>query len=115
MIIRNGLSNSIHLDPVKPEDFIIEAPSADAVEARIIKLIPGMVYTKEESEEMVPSNGFIEGDVERDIAKMAVFYRPCGRDPRSRQKIHGAVEGTDTEATQCFCHNSLPMIHTTFL
>ena len=94
--------NSIHLDPVKPEDFIIEAPSADAVEARIIKLIPGMVYTKEESEEMVPSNGFIEGDVERDIAKMAVFYRHAAEIPEADRKSMALLRGLTLKPHSAF-------------
>ncbi|MDC7239228.1 MAG: adenine deaminase C-terminal domain-containing protein [Spirochaetales bacterium] len=84
---------SVHLDRMNPENFRIEAPSAEDVEARIIRLVPGMVYTKEESEVMTPVEGLIEADTDRDIAKMAVIYRHEAELPEDQRKAMALLRG----------------------
>ncbi len=65
--------NSVHLNQLKTRDFAIPAGKTEKV--RVIRVHPGKVHTTEEVVEMSPVNGELSSDVNRDIAKMAVFYR----------------------------------------
>ena len=58
-------------------DFLVEADSTKKV--RIIKVNPGELITDEVFETMIPVNGNIESDIERDLLKVAVIERHTGK------------------------------------
>ena len=106
--------NSVHVNQIVPEDFRISAPSAAPVETRIIRMIPGMVYTEEESELLKPVNGEILPDAERDLAKMAVFYRHAPETAEEHRKSLALLRGTHFQKGYAYattvshdCHNLL--------
>ena len=69
---------TVHINEQTADDFMIAVPkgkTGENVRVKVIRLIPGMVYTKEEIHSMPASGGYIEADAGRDIAKLAVIYR----------------------------------------
>ena len=67
--------DSIHIARQSAEDFSIPAPGDKSVEVRVIRLIPGMVYTKSERIRITPQNGSLHADPDRDLAKISMIYR----------------------------------------
>ncbi len=109
--------NTIHIPVQKASDFAVKVPEGnkgEAVKARVIRLIPGMVYTKEEIIEIFPSDGMIEADAGRDIAKLAVIYRHEKVIPEKNRKAMGLVSGLSFREGSAYastvshdCHNML--------
>ena len=106
--------NSLHVDPIRAEDFRIAAPSDGPVNTRIIRMVPGMVYTKEEFETLKPTNGEITADIEKDLAKLAVFYRHAETVDEAHRKSLALLKGTQLKNGYAYattvshdCHNLL--------
>ena len=66
--------NSVHLAPLKVDDFQICA-SGENVTVRVMEIIPARVGTFERFEQMPVTNGLLQADASRDILKVAVFER----------------------------------------
>ncbi|MBF9016033.1 MULTISPECIES: adenine deaminase [unclassified Oceanispirochaeta] len=106
--------NSIHIDKQSADDFIIATPSDESVEARVIRLIPGMVYTKEESMVLNPVNGSIQVNGIDDLAKMAMIYRHKPTISDADRKAFGLLRGLTLKPHTAIattvshdCHNLL--------
>jgi adenine deaminase len=85
--------NSLHLDPLKPEDFSIPVDKTP-VKVRVMRVFPGMVHTQEEIVEMQPVNRTLASDPDRDILKAAMFYRHEPKSGAAGSKGLGFVTGT---------------------
>ncbi len=72
--------NTMHISPLSNTDFHISGSGNSKDSVRVIRLVPGMVYTKAESAVIHPINGRLEADPGRDIVKAGVFYRHGSRD-----------------------------------
>ena len=107
--------NTVHIPEQKASDFRIKAPSENsAVNVRVIKLIPGMVYTKEEHYSMIPENGYLAADTGRDLAKLTVIYRHEKEVPEKHRQGMGFVSGLTLKPGTAYastvshdCHNLL--------
>lgn len=106
--------NSVHIGTLNADDFIITAPSDEAVEARVIRLIPGMVYTKEESALLSPVNGQIQVQGIDDLAKIAMIYRHKVSISDNESKAFGLLRGLTLKPKTAIattvshdCHNLL--------
>lgn len=106
--------NSVHIKKQNASDFIIPAPSDETVEARVIRLIPGMVYTREESVELLPVNGCIQVNDIDDLAKVAMLYRHSPEIPDEDRKAFGLLRGLNLKPHSAIattvshdCHNLL--------
>lgn len=68
--------NSIHLDLLKNEDFIIKAPNdKKSATVRVMTMKPGVVDTIESEVEIPITNGQLHSDYKRDLSKIFMFYR----------------------------------------
>lgn len=68
--------NSVHLDSLKNEDFIIKAPEGkNEVVVRAMKLNDGEFLPIECETKMNVVNGCLQSDYKRDICKVFMFYR----------------------------------------
>lgn len=90
LIAQNGIFNrnieiplsarvtpTMNFDP-EALDFSIPAPSTDA-KARVIKVIPDQVVTREILMDVVQKEGYAVSDTERDMVKIAVVERYSGK------------------------------------
>lgn len=105
--------HSMHLDPLTGQDFEIPA-GEDPVKVRVIRVVPGMVFTQEELVEMTPVNGQLEADPSRDLAKIGVFYRHQPREGLTGTRGLGFVTGVQLKPGSAYastvshdCHNLL--------
>jgi len=68
--------NTINTNFVGPDDFKIRAPeSKDIVDINVAEVIEGKVITKHVIERVKVTNGLVNADAERDLAKVAVIER----------------------------------------
>lgn len=102
---------SVHISPLEAKDFAIPAPNSPA-KVRVMKVVPGMVHTEEHIIEMLPENGCLVADLEKDIAKIAVLYRHEPKQGVKGTKGLGFVTGIQLQAGSAFastvshdCHN----------
>ncbi len=109
--------NTVHINDQSTADLEITSPAGKEntdLNVRVIKLIPGMVYTKEEVHKMRAADGRIEADPGRDIAKLAVIYRHEKEVPDEHKKGLGFVTGLTLKPGCAYastvshdCHNLL--------
>ena len=105
--------NSVHLDPLTVNDVRIPA-GKDRVKVRVMELVPEMVHTNERIIEMKPVRGELKAAVEKDIAKIGIFYRHEERDGVTGTRGLGFVKGAKLNAHTAYastvshdCHNLL--------
>lgn len=103
--------NSVHLKPISENDLRIAADGAEAT-IRALRIHPGKVHTTEEIITVPVQAGAIHADADRDLAKVAVFYRHEDRLPDNALKGFGFVTGTGFKKDVAFgstvahdCHN----------
>jgi adenine deaminase len=111
--------DSVHIQTQKAEDFQIPVPSdlkssENGQTVRSIRLIPGMVFTKEEMIEIVPQEGFLEADASRDLAKICMIYRHEKSVPEKDRRAMGFLQGLSLKENTAYastvshdCHNLL--------
>jgi adenine deaminase len=106
---------SVHLDPLTEDDFVIPVAGEGPVKVRVMRAVPGMVHTEEVVVEMTPSAGTLRADPGRDLMKGAVFYRhdPANEGAAGTSTV-GFVTGLEFDAGAAFastvshdCHNLL--------
>lgn len=105
--------HSMHLNPLTGQDFDIPAGD-DPVKVRVIRVVPGMVFTQEALVEMTPTNGKLEADPSRDLAKIGIFYRHQPREGLTGTRGLGFVTGVQLKPGSAYastvshdCHNLL--------
>lgn len=103
--------NSVHLDPLTTGDLRIPF-EGDVATVRVMRVVPGMVHTEEEEMTLTPVDGELKADADRDLAKIAVFYRHAKDVPDTARQGFGFVTGTNFKADTAFastvahdCHN----------
>jgi len=104
--------HSVHLNKLKESDFFIPASRNEKV--RVIRIYPGMVHTTEEIVEMTPVNGILAANPEKDILKIANFYRHAESDGKTGTRGLGFICGTLLKPGSAYastvahdCHNLL--------
>ena len=107
-------TESVHLPRQTAGDFAVKAPGTDPIDLRVIRLIPGMVYTKQERHSFVPRRGQFHAVPEKDLAKISVIYRHEAEVPQEYRRSTGFLTGLGFKAgcayasTQAHdCHNLL--------
>jgi len=105
---------SVHLEKLTDQDFVVSSESADPVNVRVMRLVPGMVHTEEEHIKMTPVNGELKVDPSRDLAKVAVFYRHEPKEGLTGSRGYGFVTGLQFNENCAYastvshdCHNLL--------
>lgn len=83
---------SVHLAPLALEDLRIPH-AGGAARVRVMRIHPGQVHTDLEIVEMRPAAGALAADPERDLAKVAVFYRHEPRAGATGTRGFGFVTG----------------------
>lgn len=68
-------SRPLSIKPLRPENFRIPL---EGREARVIKIVPGQIVTRECRETVTSREGWVTADPHRDILKMAVVERHLG-------------------------------------
>lgn len=103
---------SVHLNKLNEADFSIPAAKKEFV--RVMRIHPGMVHTTEEIVEMAPVNGKLEADLQKDILKIANFYRHAGGYGKTGTKGLGFISGASLKKGSAYastvshdCHNLL--------
>jgi adenine deaminase len=106
--------NTVYLNTLTPKDFLIPATSGPKASARVIQLIPGSVNTRSTKADMPVTEGQINADPEKDIAKAGMFYRHKPGNEAENSKAVGLVSGTGFEQGCAYastvshdCHNLL--------
>ncbi|MCG8633780.1 MAG: amidohydrolase family protein [Desulfobacterales bacterium] len=106
--------NTVYLNRLSPEDFLIPAASGSRVSARVIELLPGSVLTRSALADMPVTGGQIKAAPEKDIAKAAMFYRHKPGSGAENPKALGLVSGTGFKPGCAYastvshdCHNLL--------
>jgi adenine deaminase len=67
--------DSVHIPLQKAGDFVVPSPGDEELTVRSIRLVPGMVFTREEMLCLVPRDGQLRADFSQDLAKVCVIYR----------------------------------------
>ncbi|OHT06209.1 AdeC [Tritrichomonas foetus] len=109
--------NSVHLNPLSNSDFQIKVPESakdkETVKVRIMHMYPGAVHTVEVINDVKVENGEIRADVDKDIAKIFMFYRH-EKEQCKGTRGHGLVSGVKIHANCAYastvshdCHNLL--------
>ena len=106
---------SVHLDTLFADDFKIEAPTTEDNQlVRAIRIFPGEVVTKEEIVSVPNSNGYVEANYKKDIAKVAMYYRHQEAVAESEKKSFTFILGTSFDKNCAYastvshdCHNLL--------
>ena len=108
--------NSLYLPLQTADDFTIPVPTdiGGNVEVRVIRLIPGMVYTKSERAVLTQKGGALHADPDRDLAKISMIYRHKAHIPDERRRSMGFLSGLTLKAGTALastvshdCHNLL--------
>jgi adenine deaminase len=86
-------TGSVHIPEQNAENFIIKAEDGKKAEVRVIRLIPGMVFTKQENITLTPENGCLHADPEKDIAKISMIYRHKAEIPEKYKQFTGFITG----------------------
>jgi adenine deaminase len=110
----NWALKSVHLQPLSPKDFEIPCDASQPVKIRVMRLVPGMVHTKEEHFEILAAEGELSADPIRDLAKAAVFYRHEAKEAVASTRGFGFVTGLQFNQDCAYastvshdCHNLL--------
>lgn len=83
----NYMLNTVKIKKVfKEVDFKIKAVSNSV---RVINITPGQLVTDEIIEQMIPVNGFVETDTEKDILKISIVQRHTGESGHSLGFVKG--------------------------
>ena len=105
--------HSVHLNPLTEKDFEISVGD-DPVKVRVMRVVPGMVFTQEEITQMTPVAGKLEADPSRDLAKIGIFYRHQPREGLTGTRGLGFVTGVKLKPGSAYastvshdCHNLL--------
>jgi adenine deaminase len=105
--------HSVNMDLLSKADFRIPV-EGETAEVRVMRVVPGMVHTEEEMVDMIPVNGALESNVERDLVKAAVFYRHEPKEGVAGTRGFGFVAGLGFKPNVAFastvshdCHNLL--------
>lgn len=100
---------SVHVEPISAEDLKIPSAGNSAM-IRVMRIFPGMVHTQEEVVEVEAVEGEIRANPERDLAKVAIFYRHEPEVPADARKSLGFVTGIGFKPNCAFgstvCHDS---------
>jgi len=106
--------NTIHLSFLKPGAFSIKVSDSNPKTVRVMRIIPGMVYTLAETALIAPESGELRADPEKDLAKIGMFYRHAPLEDSSHLKSMGFVTGTGMKPSAAYastvshdCHNLL--------
>lgn len=81
--------STVHLDPVRPEEFALPTPSQELQRVRAIGVIPGKAVTQEHFAVLTPKNGLLEADPVQDILKAVVLERHKNTGTRGFGFVHG--------------------------
>ena len=81
--------STIHLAPIKAEDFLYPAPSQTIQKVRAIGVVPGKALTREYIAALTPRNGYLESDPVQDVLKAVVFERHNRTGTCGRGFVHG--------------------------
>ncbi len=107
-------TESVHLLRQTAGNFAVKAPGTDPVDLRVIRLIPGMVYTKQEKHSFVPRRGQFHAAPEKDLAKISMIYRHKAEIPQEQRRSTGFLTGLGFKAGCAYastqshdCHNLL--------
>jgi adenine deaminase len=92
---------SVHVDPISTEDLRIPFEGEQA-EVRVMRVVPGMVHTVEETMELTPVDGALQADASRDLAKIAIFYRHAPEVSEDARRGFGFVVGTSFDDDVAF-------------
>jgi adenine deaminase len=102
--------NSVHVPILSDADFRI--PADKKTKVRVMRIYPGMVHTTQEFLELEPVKGSLAGDAERDLVKVAIFYRHAARPEVTKKKGLGFATGLQFKPNSAFastvshdCHN----------
>ena len=83
----NYMLNTVKIKKVfKEVDFKIKAESNSV---RVINITPGQLVTDEIIEQIIPVNGFVETDTEKDILKISIVQRHTGESGHSLGFVKG--------------------------
>ncbi|MCP4117992.1 MAG: adenine deaminase [Desulfobacteraceae bacterium] len=106
--------NTVHLSSLNPGDFSIPVDGSAPKTVRVMRIVPGMVFTKAETADIVPHAGELKADPSEDLAKIGMFYRHAGSDGIAHPKSLGFVSGTGMKPGAAYastvshdCHNLL--------
>jgi len=107
-------TGSVHIPPQLAEDFAVPAMDPDSIDLRVIRLIPGMVYTKQEKHSFVPRRGQFHAAPEKDLAKISVIYRHEAVIPPEHHRSSAFLTGLGFKSGCAYastvshdCHNLL--------
>ncbi len=106
--------NSVHLNPLKNDDFLIPAPAdKKTVTVRAMKLNDGEFLPLEIETEMTVVNGSLHSDYSRDLCKVFMFYRHQNEGPKGTRG-YGFISGVHFNQNCAYastvshdCHNLL--------
>lgn len=101
---------SMHVPELTEADFRI--PADKKTKVRVMRVFPGMVHTAEEFSEITPTNGNLQAVAERDLVKVANFYRHEPRPEVTTTRSMGFVTGLQFKPNCAYastvshdCHN----------
>jgi adenine deaminase len=109
---------SVYLPHQNSQDFIILPPPGSradkGIKTRVIEIIPGMVFTREKTVEMLPENNEMKADPLNDLTKLAMIYRHEMKIPHQSQRASAFVKGLGFKPNTAYastvshdCHNLL--------
>ncbi|OQY34931.1 MAG: adenosine deaminase [Spirochaetaceae bacterium 4572_59] len=106
--------NSVHISEQKAEDFRLASSATEEQTVRAIRMIPGMVFTKEEHVSIMPEKGELKADPANDLAKICSLYRHEKFVPEQDRRSMGFVKGLFLDENTAYastvshdCHNLL--------
>lgn len=107
-------TGSVHIPKQKAEDFTVEAPDENPADLRVIRIVPGMVFTKQEKVSFTPRRGQFQADPEKDLAKISMIYRHESPVAGEHRRSTGFITGLNFRAGSAYastvshdCHNLL--------
>ncbi len=106
--------DSVHIPEQKPGDFVISSPGKAETGVRAIRLVPGMVFTKEEIVRLKPVKGELKASSRDDLAKLCMIYRHEADIPENERRSFGFLKGLTLKENTAYgstvshdCHNLL--------
>jgi len=106
--------DSVHVPEQQASDFVIPAPSANDTALRAIRLVPGMVFTKEEVIHLTPEDGELKASGKDDLSKVCMIYRHEKNIPEKDRKSIAFLKGLSLRSNSAYgstvshdCHNLL--------
>ncbi len=102
--------NSIYIPEQTEENFKIPIESSEEQNIRAIRLIPGMVFTREEHISIKPQDGELKADASNDLVKICCLYRHektvSEQDRRSMGFVKGVCLKENTAYASTVSHDS---------